>query len=305
MSEITPDDLNKVAQWHYAVGGLQTQTDTIEIAPAIRLQALKVFPTDVELKHGLNNPLVAGIIQHYGEEVVGHELVIDAERFDEPQRIPVTAGAILAAIRIRTEAEIICPATCDTSWSDLRGAKAEGCIACRVEQAMYAHDFGEPTQVTPDDLEWVRDNLESLIILLDDTRFNTALEALCTYMHAANYRMMAAQLWAGVEALFEAQTEIRFRLALLAALFLKPRGPECKALRKHVMNLYKDRSSAIHGRDIGEEKLKSHVNDVRALLAQLLAKIIQEKHVPTKDDFEDLAVLDSPENARIDSEAGG
>lgn len=292
MNEIKSEHLDSVARWHFAIGGLQTQSDSIEIAPAIRLLNLKIFPTHTELAHGLTSPLVAGIMQHYGEEVIRHELTIDAEHVDDPRMIPRTAGAILAALRIRTEAEIICPAVCDTSWAALRGAKAESCIAYRVEPAMYAHAFQEPTLVTADDLEWVRDNVMKLIQLSDDDRFNTALDALCTYMHAANYRMMAAQLWAGVEALFDVRYEISFRLPLLAALFLKTRGPGCRELRKHVKDLYNDRSSAIHGGKIDEPKLRTHVNDVRTLLARLLGKIIQDGKVPTKDDFDDLTVME-------------
>src|SRR3712207_1334540 len=100
MSQVTPEHLDSVARWHFAIGGLKTPTDSIDIAPAIRLDTLKVFPTQSELSYGLNSPLVAGIMQHYGEDVIRHELVIDAERIDDPQLIPRTAGVILAAIRI-------------------------------------------------------------------------------------------------------------------------------------------------------------------------------------------------------------
>lgn len=40
MNEIRSEDLESVSRWHFAVGGLQTQSETIEIAPAIRLQNL-------------------------------------------------------------------------------------------------------------------------------------------------------------------------------------------------------------------------------------------------------------------------
>ena len=292
MIEIKSEHLDSVARWHFAVGGLETRADTIAIGPAIRLQTLKVFPTHTELAHGLTSPLVAGIMQHYGENVIRHELVIDAEGIDTPELIPRTAGALLAAMRIRTRAEIICPAVCDTSWETLRGVKAESCIAYRVEPAMYAHEFGDPALVMPDDCEWVRDNLLRLLELSDDERFNTALDALCTYMHAANYRMMAAQLWAGVEALFDVQFEISFRLPLLAALFLKARGSECRKIRKHVKALYTERSNAIHGGKIDESALRKHVNHVRTLLSNLLGKMIQDGKVPTKDDFDDLTVME-------------
>ena len=44
---------------------------------------------------------------------------------------------------------------------------------------MYSHDFGDPTMITADDIEWVRNNLGTLVRLNEDQRFQTAIEALC------------------------------------------------------------------------------------------------------------------------------
>jgi hypothetical protein len=297
MISIASDDLNSVTRWYFAVGGLQTQTDVLELSKAIRIERLKVFPTHAELAFSLDSPLVAGIMQHYGEDVILHELVIEAEYVEDPQMIPMTAGAILAALRIRTEGEIICPAVCDTSWSRMRGLKGNSCKAYRVEPAMYSHEFETPTLITVDDLDWARSNLIQLVKLSDDHRFKTALDALCTYLHAANYRMMAVQLWAGVEAIFDVTYEISFRLPLLAALLLEKRGPKCRELKKQVKKLYTERSKAVHGGEISDEVLKQHVASVRSLLARLLAKIIQNGSLPSSDEFDDLTVLaDSPTN---------
>jgi len=304
MTEISSDDLNDVLKWHFAVGGIQTPSDVLEMAPAIRLQRLSVFPTQPELAFSLKSPLVAGIMQHYGEEIIQHELVIEAEEIDDPQMIPRTAGAILAALRIRTEAEIICPAVCDTSWAELRGLTGNNCVAYRVEPAMYAHEFDAPTLVTVDDLDWARDKLLTVLKLSDDRRFETALDALCSYLHAANYRMMAAQLWAGVESIFDVRFEISFRLPLTAALLLEDRGPDCRDRRKTIKKLYDERSKAVHGGDISEEKLREHVGKTRSLLAQLLAHIVEDGKVPTKQDMDDLAVMsDSELNSPDDSPA--
>jgi hypothetical protein len=297
MISIASDDLNSVTRWYFAVGGLQTQTDVLELSKAIRLERLRTFPTQAELAFSLDTPLVAGIMQHYGEAVIQHELIIEAEHVDDPQLIPMTAGAILAALRIRTGAEIICPAVCDTSWAKLRGLMGNSCRAYRVEPAMYSHEFTSPISVTPDDLDWTRSNLGKLVELNDDHRFETALDALCSYLHAANYRMMAAQLWAGVEAIFDVTYEISFRLPLLAALLLEKRGPKCRELKKQVKKLYTERSKAVHGGEISDEVLKQHVASVRSLLARLLAKIIQNGSLPSSDEFDDLTVLaDSPTN---------
>jgi hypothetical protein len=291
MLEIRPEDLDSVARWHFAVGGLQTQRDTIELGSAIRLNRLKVFPTDAELSYGLSSPLVAGLMQHYGEALIRHELVIDAEQFDDPPRIPQTAGALLGALRIRTEAEIVCPAVCDTSWSLLRGVRPQQCIAYKVEAAMYDHAFAEPTLVADGDFDWVRRHAGKLVELTADERFETAIEALSTYMHAANGRMMAAQLWAGIEALFEVTYEISYRLPLLAALYLTPRGPGCRKLRNEVKQLYKDRGTVVHGGKVDEEKLRGHVSGVRKLLARLLGRMVEHGQIPSKEDFEDLTVM--------------
>ena len=291
MTEMTPDDLDTVARWHFAVGGLKTQSESMELAGAVRLERLKTFPTRTELTSHLNSPLVAGLMQHYGEDVVQHELVIDAAETDDPQFIPRLAGLILAGLRIRTGAEILCPAVCDRSWSDLRRADPNSCLAYRVEPAMYAHKFEGLTVVTADDLGWVRDNLNGLLGLEDELRFRTALEALCTYLHAANYRMMAAQLWAGIEALFDVTYEISFRLPLLAALLLEKRGPICRDRRLAIHELYKQRSKAVHGGKISEEDLKEHVSKTRQLLAQLLSKIVTRGSLPTSDEFTDLTVM--------------
>lgn len=295
MISIAPDDLDSVTRWYFAVGGLQTQTDVLELSRAIRLERLKVFPTQAELAFSLDSPLVAGIMQHYGETVIQHELIIEAEHVDDPQLIPMTAGAILAALRIRTGAEIICPAVCDTSWAMLRGLMGNSCKAYRVEPAMYSHEFTAPISVTIDDLDWMRSNLGKLVELNSDHRFETALDALCSYLHAANYRMMAAQLWAGVEAIFDVTYEISFRLPLLAALLLEKRGAKCRELKTHVKKLYTERSKAVHGGEISETILKEHVASVRSLLARLLGKIIQNGNLPTSEDFDDLTVMaDSP-----------
>lgn len=297
MIPIASDELDSVTRWYFAVGGLQTQTELLELSKAIRLERLRVFPTQAELAFSLDSPLVAGIMQHYGETVIQHELVIEAEHVEDPQMIPMTAGAILAALRIRTEAEIICPAVCDTSWARLRGLTGNSCKSYRVEPAMYSHEFDTPTLVTMDDLNWARSSLMQLVNLSEDHRFKTALDALCTYLHAANYRMMAAQLWAGVESIFDVTYEISFRLPLLAALLLEKRGPKCRELKKQVKKLYAERSKAVHGGEISEEVLKQHVASVRSLLSRLLGKIIQNGSLPSSDEFDDLTVLaDSPAN---------
>ena len=57
MPETTADDLDSVMQWHFAIGGLQTSSEVLEMSSAIRFQRLKTFRTSGELAFALDSPL--------------------------------------------------------------------------------------------------------------------------------------------------------------------------------------------------------------------------------------------------------
>ncbi len=285
-------DWDEVTTWHFAIAGLQTNSDVMELRPGVTIARLKMLPTETELTNHLSNSLVAGVMQYYtSEKMIQHELVIDASLAEDPTPIPVQAENILAGLRIRTEAEILCPAVCERSWADLRDAKRNSCLAELMERAMYSHPFTNPTSVTDNDLDWIRGNLETLAELRVDERFTTALDALSTYLHAARYRMMAAQLWAGVEAIFDAQGATSYSISLWGALMLEDRGTACRDRRERIHELYKSRNKAVHGGSISEENLRIHVAEVRGLLAQLLTRVIELRRMPDHLHFHDLTTM--------------
>lgn len=296
MSQVVPSDLNSVRQWHYAIGGLQTEGDVLEMASAIRISRLAAFPTQQTLTEKLDSPFVAGIIGHYGKDRITHQLTVEANNLGDFEYICDSVRAILAGLRVRTQSELFCPAVCSQPWDHLTAPATTSAIACRFEPHVYSLDLGPPTQIDASDLGWVRNNLGKVLELNKQTRFSTALDALCSYLHTERDRMKAAQLWVGIEAIFEVQFEISYRLPLLAALMLEPRGPECKQLRNHVKKLYNERSKAIHGQEF--KNAKDHVQAVRQLLARLLTKIIEDGHLPSKEDFDDL-VLSPADAGRI------
>lgn len=295
MSEVTPDDLADIERWHFAVGGLDTRQETLEIGGPISLRRLRTFPTHEQLALSLTSLPVAGAMALYGEKVVRHELVIDAARFeDNTERIFPTASAILAGLRIRTGAEVVCPAVCERSWADLRTNPPNQCRAFHVERGLSHQAAAEPKLLLPDDLDWVRKNLGAVIRLTEDQSFETAVEALCTYMLAANDRMKVAQLWAGVEAIFDIEYELRYRLATLAAKLLGTSPAESRQVYADMKALYGERSKIIHGKllakkpDAHETKVREHISRIRARLAQLLTKLIALGKVPSEEEFEEM-----------------
>jgi hypothetical protein len=291
VTTINEHDLDSVVHWHFAVGGIQTHQDTLELGGAIRLQRLPTFPSHAELVFALNKLPVAGAIAHYGEGLIQHELVIDAEQIDDVRLVPPTANAILAGLRIATGAELICPAACEKSWAALRNVTGNSCRAWTVEHALMTHQFNDAVLVTQDDIEWVRNNLGKLTQLTDNKRFRTALDALCTYLHAGNHLMMTAQLWAGIEALFGVRFEIGYRLSVQAARYLEPRGPACKNLFKKLRKLWKVRGETLHGEDTA---LAENVTELRSILSRLLKHMIELGKVPDDDDFEELIFMPDP-----------
>jgi hypothetical protein len=290
MQTVAAADLDSIPRWHFAVGGLQTQQHSFSLGPAIVLRRLQAFPTPEQLALSLKSLPVAGMMAHYGEAFIQHELVLDSEYIDDTRLIPATAEAVLAGLRVRTGAEIICPAVCERSWGALAGVTGNSCRAYHVERGLSGN--GASALVLHDDLEWVRKHLGRLTELTENERFETAIDALCSYMHAANDRMKAAQLWAGVEAVFGRRFgEVGYRLSVLTALLLESRGPACRTLFKDLRKLYNARSDAVHGSKMKEAALAKHVADVRGILARLLRRIIELGKVPSDDELEDMTFL--------------
>lgn len=286
MDGISENSKETVQRWHFAIGGLQTSSNSIEMSEAIRLQRLSSFPTQTELTEKLNSPFVAGIVGHYGQDRISHQLIVEANSLGDFDFICDSVRAILAGLRIRTQAELFSPAVCSQPWDNL---DSESCIAARFEPHVYSLNVSDPSPVNDSDMTWVKNNLGEVLKLNQQTRFNIALDALCSYLHTERDRMKIAQLWVGVEAIFEVQFEISYRLPILAALMLESRGEECKQLRNRIKKLYSQRSKAVHGQEF--KNAKEHVHEVRQLLARLLTKIIEDGRLPDKKDFDDLVLM--------------
>ena len=189
---------------------------------------------------------------------------------------------------------MVCPAVCKRSWADLRTNPPNQCRAFQVERGLSHQAPAEPKLLLADDLDWVRKNLGMVIRLTDDQNFETAVEALCTYMLAANDRMKVAQLWAGVEAIFDIEYELRYRLATLTAKLLGTSPAESRQIYADMKTLYGERTKTIHGKqlsrkpDAHEAKVREHITRIRSRLAQILTKLIVLGKVPSEEEFEEM-----------------
>ena len=142
-----------------------------------------------------------------------------------------------------------------------------------------------PHKLNEDDITWILTHFNEATLLLDSEKFQTAVHCLASYRWHSMPRIMMAVLWAGIEGMFGASTEIRFRISLYIACFLHPNDTDA---RKHkfelVKKLYNSRSSAVHG-----SKVKGDLAQSVEISAELLKDIIRQsiinRALPNEEDL--------------------
>lgn len=129
----------------------------------------------------------------------------------------------------------------------------------------------EPYKITQDDETWIIKNYSSAYELLDKEPFMTAVHAMATYKWHSMPRVQLAILWSGIEALFEASTEISFRISLYIANYLSNSDlSAAEEIFLQTKKLYASRSAAVHG-----GKMKGDLNEIVSESAKLLNHIIR------------------------------
>jgi hypothetical protein len=145
----------------------------------------------------------------------------------------------------------------------------------------------EPLKISESDCEWLTNHFVKARKLLKDETFQSAVHCLASYHWHPHPRPRLALLWAGIEALFDIDSELSFRLSLFAAKFLEPNDRAAsKTLFKQVKDLYKVRSKAVHGGDMKGDT-KKLISDSASLLQRLLRRCIETEAMP---DAEELAI---------------
>jgi hypothetical protein len=264
----------------FAILGLKPAVSEFEFLPTARLQAIVEPPGEIELAGSLRNQTLFSAIGRYSHHI-RFELAVSTTEGSDVQAPFNLAWWIISALRVRSLAEVLVPAVADHSWSVISGVPERSCHAQLLEDVPQATRLSEQQVVPVTDLEWIRNHLQQFANLLEDARFRIAVDALCTHHHHPSYRMMAAVLWSGVEALFGINAELSFRIACFIATTLEPRGSGRRDL------YYGTRSKAVHGANVKEGELKEHIIQVRQLLSRLLCCFTEGGRIPSASELED------------------
>lgn len=243
-------------------------------------------PGEVELAGALQNKsLLSPIARHMS--AVTHELALQCT---EPklQQTELNIGWwILSALRCRTLIDLLVPAVANVSWDVFPAMQPNSCEVQLLEDVPAARRISPVKELSLESLDWVQQYLENWISLLESPAFRLAVDSLTTHNQHANLRMTAAALWAGFEALFGINSELRFRLALMTAAYLEERGQKRLEAYRRVKKLYDYRSKAVHGGATTDNHLIEHIVEVRELLSRLVCRITEQGVMPAVEDYEE------------------
>jgi len=137
------------------------------------------------------------------------------------------------------------------------------------------------------DAAWMCSNFERFNELAADCpNFRFALESATDWRYAGNLRIAIARIWAGIEAIFGVSSELVYRISLLSASLLEPRGENRLERFSAIKKLYSIRSKGVHGDKLSNKELVEGLSGSFQLLQALLVRIVELGHPLTKDDFD-------------------
>jgi hypothetical protein len=239
--------------WYFAILGLNTNIERFAMEGVATLQRVIEPPGEIELAGALENKINFGAIARYSHNIQ-FELAIHPLTPENDQHIFTRAWWIISALRVRTLSEFLVPIAANMSWSIIAAIDNGSCKTQFIEDVPLAKRFSNTTTISKENFEWVEANLVKFAELLEVPKFRLAVESLTTHNFQHSERMMAATLWSGIEALFEIQSELRFRLAAVIASILEERGNPRKDLYRRIKKLYDTRSKAVHGSPLSKSK---------------------------------------------------
>lgn len=129
---------------------------------------------------------------------------------------------------------------------------------------------GDPRRLTEEDHDWLEANMPRARALMECPPFLDVVHCLASYRWHSHPRAQLAVIWAGIEGLFDIQSELVFRLSQFCARFLEPDDRERQIeVYETVRSLYKQRSTAVHG-----GALKGEPRDQVRRSAELLSRLV-------------------------------
>lgn len=154
-----------------------------------------------------------------------------------------------------------------------------------IHRQMSGFNDVTPFTVDGEDARWLSNHFAMARQLMSTESFQTAVHCLASMHWHPHPRIKLAVIWAGIEGIFGATSEIRFRISLYLARYLAPdEAAERKMIFEAVKRLYTVRSNAVHGTKLKGD-LSVAVAESATLLNRLLKKCIEAGSLPSEGDL--------------------
>lgn len=153
---------------------------------------------------------------------------------------------------------------------------------------LLIHASHRQDDLSEEDVSWIRKYFESFNMLASENEsFRLALESGIDWRFAKDPRSAVARLWSGIESIFGINSELVYRISLLSASLLEPRGEGRRSKFNSIKKLYGLRSKIVHGERLPPERINSAMNDSYILLRDLLLLSIEKGHPLGQSDFDE------------------
>lgn len=259
-----------------------------EIAGVATIKRVISPPGEIELARAIAPQNLYGVVASYSWKIT-HELIIDLENDRKWGGTLNLAYWIACCIRISSLEDFAVPLCSDHSWSTI-AAIADNSVNIRfLDHYPMAKNFSCNCSQPEEHILWTANNIMSFARLMSqEDRFNTAVGVFHSHIYSYNMRTAASALWAGIESLLGAESEITFRISSYIAAILRERGDRRLALYRDVKKLYGERSKAVHGGKIDDERMRQHIIRAREVLSALIKNITERGHMYTLHELEQL-----------------
>lgn len=148
--------------------------------------------------------------------------------------------------------------------------------------------YNTKKKLSEEDASWIRDNYNTFNTLAAESEnFRLALTVVVDWQYSSNPRIAIAQLWSGIEAVCGISSELVYRISLLIASLLEPRGVVRQTRFNQVKKLYGTRSKAVHGKELSDGKLTKAMLESFDILSRLLLVNVEKGRPFTQEDFEE------------------
>ena len=285
--------------WHVLLYGLEPEITPIRFTSGLSIRKLDLPLTVFDLAAvgasgfpawAILEPFVMGCTC----EIVSPEVRSDLPGFDALNR----AWLLSALITLRGFGKHISLACSRYSWNIVAG-RQEGATS-RSALPPFEGDlldyhlellnerYSQAGCFTKDDALWVDRYFDSFNnVAAESEKFHFALEASIDWRYAKNPRIAISRIWGGLESIFGVNAELVYRISLMAASLLSPRGPQRKEKFEMIKEIYSNRSKAVHGEPLEDAVLLQAMEDSYHLLRDLLLLIVEKGRPLTRADFDD------------------